>query len=98
MLTDKYLHGVPDDSRAARSSSVSLSEDQLTPERLDQIRRLHALAQARGQSLAQLALAWVLKGPARDFRAGRCQPSRPAARLAGMPAQPRLQRRGTGED
>ena len=63
MLTDKYLHGVPDDSRAARSSSVSLSEDQLTPERLDQIRQLHALAQARGQSLAQLALSWVLKDP-----------------------------------
>ena len=63
MLTDKYLHGIPKDSRAARESSVSLKEDQLTPERLDQIRRLHELAQQRGQSLAQLALSWVLKDP-----------------------------------
>ncbi|QIL74871.1 L-glyceraldehyde 3-phosphate reductase [Hymenobacter sp. HDW8] len=62
LLTDKYLHGIPADSRAGRGGP-SLSEEQLTPERLDQIRRLHQLAQERNQSLAQMALAWILKDP-----------------------------------
>ncbi|MBC6605905.1 L-glyceraldehyde 3-phosphate reductase [Hymenobacter sp. BT188] len=62
LLTNKYLHGIPADSRAGRGGP-SLKEDQLTPERLDQIRRLHQLAQQRNQSLAQMALAWVLKDP-----------------------------------
>jgi L-glyceraldehyde 3-phosphate reductase len=62
LLTDKYLHGIPADSRAGRGGP-SLKEDQLTPERLDQISRLHQLAQERNQSLAQMALAWILKDP-----------------------------------
>ncbi|GAB2468151.1 glyceraldehyde 3-phosphate reductase [Hymenobacter qilianensis] len=62
LLTDKYLHGIPADSRAGRGGP-SLKEDQLTPERLTQISRLHQLAQERNQSLAQMALAWVLKDP-----------------------------------
>lgn len=62
LLTDKYLHGIPADSRAAKPSGF-LQEDQVTPERLAQIRQLHELARARGQSLAQLALAWLLKDP-----------------------------------
>lgn len=62
LLTDKYLHGIPADSRAGRGGP-SLSEEQLTPERLAQIGRLHQLAQERNQSLAQMALAWVLKDP-----------------------------------
>ncbi|WP_133272735.1 L-glyceraldehyde 3-phosphate reductase [Hymenobacter radiodurans] len=62
LLTDKYLHGIPADSRAGRGGP-SLSEEQLTRERLDQIRRLHQLAQERNQSLAQMALAWILKDP-----------------------------------
>jgi L-glyceraldehyde 3-phosphate reductase len=62
MLTDRYLDGVPADSRMAENSS--LSSDLLTEQNLTHIRALHELAVRRGQSLAQLALAWV----ARDER------------------------------
>lgn len=62
LLTDKYLHGIPAGSRAARGGP-SLPEDQITPERVAQIGRLHQLAQERNQSLAQMALAWILKDP-----------------------------------
>jgi L-glyceraldehyde 3-phosphate reductase len=61
MLTDKYLDGIPPDSRAAENSS--LSPDLLTDEALDRIRGLNEIAQARGQSLAQMALAWTLRDP-----------------------------------
>jgi L-glyceraldehyde 3-phosphate reductase len=60
MLTDKYLHGIPEDSRAARPTGF-LRKGHLTDERLSQIRDLNNLAQQRGQSLAQMALAWILK-------------------------------------
>ena len=60
MLTDKYLQGVPADSRAAKSHGY-LQEDQLTEDKLSKIRQLNSLAQERGQSLAQMALAWLLK-------------------------------------
>jgi L-glyceraldehyde 3-phosphate reductase len=60
LLTDKYLQGVPADSRVAKGVGF-LTEKNLTPERLDQVRRLNEVAQARNQSLAQLALAWLLK-------------------------------------
>lgn len=60
MLTNKYLNGVPADSRAAKSHGF-LQEEELTEDKLLQIRQLHALAQERGQSLAQMALAWLLK-------------------------------------
>ncbi|MNI39243.1 L-glyceraldehyde 3-phosphate reductase [compost metagenome] len=60
LLTNKYLNGVPEDSRA-KSASVFLQEDQITPEKLRKITALNQLAAARGQSLAQLALAWVLR-------------------------------------
>lgn len=60
LLTDKYLHGVPADSRIAVDGRF-LHEDALTPERLGQIQALNELAAARGQSLAQMALAWNLK-------------------------------------
>jgi len=59
MLTDKYLDGIPDDSRAARNSS--LSPDLLTEETLGKVRHLNEVAQRRGQSLAQMALAWTLR-------------------------------------
>jgi L-glyceraldehyde 3-phosphate reductase len=59
MLTDKYLNGVPPDSRAAENSS--LSPDLLTDQTLEKIRSLNELARNRGQSLAQLALAWTLR-------------------------------------
>ena len=60
LLTNKYLHGIPDDSRVAKGVGF-LQESHLTPQRLDQARRLNDIAQARHQSLAQLALAWLLK-------------------------------------
>src|SRR5262245_60682578 len=59
MLTDKYLDGVPEGSRASRPSS--LSPDLLTDTALARIRELNEIAAARGQSLAQLALAWTLR-------------------------------------
>ena len=59
LLTGKYLAGVPADSRASRDGS--LSADQLSEENLAQVRALNQIAAARGQSLAQLALAWVLR-------------------------------------
>ena len=60
LLTDKYLHGIPTDSRVAKGVGF-LQESHLTPDRLAQVRRLNTVAQGRHQSLAQLALAWLLK-------------------------------------
>jgi L-glyceraldehyde 3-phosphate reductase len=62
LLTDRYLRGIPDDSRAARPTGF-LQRDAVTEERLEQVRRLNEIAAARGQSLAQLAIAWVLRQP-----------------------------------
>ncbi len=61
MLTDRYLDGIPADSRASRGDS--LSPDALTPEVLERIRALNDIAAARGQTLAQMALAWTLRDP-----------------------------------
>jgi L-glyceraldehyde 3-phosphate reductase len=58
-LTDKYLEGIPSGSRASRDSS--LSPDQLDEPTLAKVRALNAVAAGRGQSLAQLAIAWVLR-------------------------------------
>ena len=60
LLTDRYLHGIPEDSRI-RTDGRFLKESQITEERLEQIRALNRIAQERGQSLAQMALRWVLK-------------------------------------
>lgn len=60
LLTDKYLHGIPEDSRAARPTGF-LQKSHITDERLNQIRSLNSLAIQREQSLAQMALAWILK-------------------------------------
>jgi aryl-alcohol dehydrogenase-like predicted oxidoreductase len=62
LLTDRYLDGIPPDSRAARPTGF-LSEDEVTDARRTQLRALNAIARARGQSLAQLAIAWVLRQP-----------------------------------
>jgi L-glyceraldehyde 3-phosphate reductase len=59
MLTTKYLNGVPEDSRAARNTS--LSPELLTGDALARIRALNDIADRRGQSLAQMALAWTLR-------------------------------------
>ena len=61
LLTDKYLGGMPEDSRAAREGSFSSA--MLTDETLDKVRALNEIAQRRGQSLAQLALGWTLRDP-----------------------------------
>ena len=61
LLTDRYLNGIPEGSRAARDSS--LSSDMLTEQTLGKVRALNDIAQRRGQSLAQLALAWTLRDP-----------------------------------
>ena len=62
LLTDKYLKGIPADSRVAKGVGF-LQESHITPERHKQIQHLNELAQSRGQSLAQMALAWLLKDP-----------------------------------
>jgi len=62
LLSDRYLAGIPADSRAA-SASPFLTADQITEEKLATVRALHALALQRGQSLSQLALQWVLRDP-----------------------------------
>jgi len=61
MLTDKYLHGIPDGSRASRDGS--LSPKLLTETAMEKIRALNEIAQRRGQTLAQMALAWTLRDP-----------------------------------
>lgn len=60
LLTDKYLRGIPSDSRIARDNRF-LHESDLTESRLEQIRSLNELAGKRGQTLAQMALSWILK-------------------------------------
>jgi L-glyceraldehyde 3-phosphate reductase len=61
LLTDKYLNGVPAGTRA--SKGTSFAQELLTEENLARVRALHAIAQKRGQSLAQMAIAWVLRLP-----------------------------------
>ncbi len=61
MLTDRYLGGIPEGSRASRDTS--LSPDLLTDDAMDRIRALNDLASRRGQTLAQLAIAWILRDP-----------------------------------
>jgi L-glyceraldehyde 3-phosphate reductase len=61
LLTDRYLDGVPADSRVATGGAMG--RDMLTEDRLDRVRALDEVARRRGQSLAQLALAWALRDP-----------------------------------
>ncbi|RCW56526.1 MULTISPECIES: L-glyceraldehyde 3-phosphate reductase [Halanaerobium] len=60
LLTDKYLGGIPEDSRAAKESGF-LKEESITEEKLDKVRQLNDIAADRGQSLSQMALAWILE-------------------------------------
>lgn len=60
LLTDRYLNGIPADSRAAKPHGF-LKSDQITGDKLSKVRALQELAQARSQTLAQMALAWVLR-------------------------------------
>ena len=60
LLTDRYLQGIPEGSRAAKPHGF-LKREQVTDERIGKVRQLNEIAQRRGQSLAQMALAWVLR-------------------------------------
>ena len=60
LLTNKYLHGIPEDSRAAKATGF-LQTSSITEKRLDELTKLNELAKQRGQTLAQMALAWLLK-------------------------------------
>ncbi len=60
VLTNKYLTGIPAGSRAARSEQIYLNTKDITPEKIAKVQALNEIAQARGQSLAQMSLAWVL--------------------------------------
>jgi len=66
MLTDRYLDGVPGDSRAAQDKS--LDQGMITGENLDRVRGLNRIAEGRGQTLAQMAIAWILREQARAPR------------------------------
>lgn len=61
LLTNKYVTGIPADSRAANTSSPFLNSKDVTPEKIEQIEKLNDLAKKRSQSLAQMSLAWVLR-------------------------------------
>jgi L-glyceraldehyde 3-phosphate reductase len=62
LLTSKYLKGIPEDSRAGKSWGY-LRPEHVTEEKLSRVRRLNEIARARGQSLAQMAIAWALRSP-----------------------------------
>lgn len=62
LLTNKYLKGIPADSRASsHRGNGAIDEDQISEDKINKIRQLNVLAEARGQNLAQMALAWILK-------------------------------------
>lgn len=60
LLTDKYLHGIPEGSRAAKEHGF-LQASQITPDKIEKVAALNDIARARGQKMSQLALAWVLR-------------------------------------
>ncbi len=62
LLTDKYLHGIPEGSRASKPSGF-LKPEQITAEKVTKVTQLNEMAKARGQSLAQMSIAWVLRNP-----------------------------------
>lgn len=59
-MTDRYLNGIPEDSRIQKGRKI-LKESILTAERMEQIRKLNELAAQRGEKLADMALAWLLQ-------------------------------------
>jgi len=60
LLTDRYLNGIPEGSRASKPTGF-LQEGDVTPAKIEKVKKLNIMAQQRGQSLAQMALAWILK-------------------------------------
>lgn len=62
LLTNKYLKGIPQDSRASsHRGNGAIDEDHISEEKINKVRQLNVFAEARGQNLAQMALAWILK-------------------------------------
>jgi L-glyceraldehyde 3-phosphate reductase len=61
LLTSKYLKGIPEDSRAAKHTS--LDPDSITPAKVEKVKKLNEIAKRRGQSMAQMAVAWTLRDP-----------------------------------
>jgi L-glyceraldehyde 3-phosphate reductase len=61
LLTDKYLQGIPAGSRAGRREQIYLNKKDISDAKLAKVRALNEVARARGQTLAQMALAWVLR-------------------------------------
>ena len=97
LLTDRYLNGVPADSRVAHRRR-SMGRDMLTEDRLARVRGLNEVAERRGQTLAQLALAWALRDPRMTslvIGASSVAPARGQRRRA---RPPRLHRRRVGRD
>lgn len=62
LLTNRYLNGIPAESRAGKPHGF-LKQDQVTPDKIEKIKQLNAIAMVRGQTLAQMSLAWLLKDP-----------------------------------
>ena len=84
MLTDRYLHGIPEDSRI-KTDGRFLKETVLTEERLIQIRKLNDLAKERGQSLAEMALSWILRdGVVTSVLVGASKPSQIIANIGAL--------------
>ena len=63
-LTNKYLHGIPEDSRAGRSEQIYLNKDNIQQDKVEKVLKLNEIAKLREQSLAQMAVAWVLNNTA----------------------------------
>ena len=83
-LTDRYLKGIPADSRAARKGTT-IGGRYLTEEKMEQIRALNQLAEERGQALAQMALAWVLRRPeVTSVLVGASSPEQLSANIAAI--------------
>jgi len=64
LLTDKYLHGVPEGSRASRAELIYLNDSDITKSKIDKVNQLNLLAKKRNQTLAQMAIAWTLNNQA----------------------------------
>lgn len=97
LLTGKYLHGIPADSRAARDPRY-LKADNITQEQLQKIARLNEIAIRRGQSLTQMALSWVLRDPGRHLRADRREQAGADSGKCKGHREPDLHRRGAARN
>ena len=74
LLTDKYINGIPKDSRIGKNS-LYLHESDVTEEKINKVIKLNEIAKERGQSLAQMALAWDLRGDVTSVLIGASRPS-----------------------